>query len=131
MKLTAPLALLSLTTLLPLLPSITPAANACTVVDATTQVAIRGDRNTPAQQGSNVTAEVDDNCFNNTAVGTNTQVGIGAGRVIQTSEGKYFLGGGEANDTSLTTPTVTVTPETQVDVYSPAHDPQFLNHLRP
>ena len=130
MKLTA-LALLSVTTLLPLLPSITPAANACTVVDATTQVAIRGDRDTPAQQGSSVTAAVDDNCFNNTAVGTKTQVGIGAGQVIQNSDGQYFLGGGEANDTGLTTPTVIVTPTTQVDVYSPAHDPQFLKHLRP
>lgn len=131
MKLTTPLALLSAATLLPFIPSITPQVNACSIVDTTTQVAIRGDRDTPAQQESNVTAAADDNCFNNTVVGNTTQLGIGAGQVVQTSEGEYFVGGGDINKTGLTTPTVIVTPGTQVDVYSPAHDPEFLKHLRP
>ena len=130
MKLTAPLTLLSLTTLLPLFSTVTP-VNACTIVDATTQVAIRGDRNTPAQQENEVTAEADDNCFNNHVVGSTTQVGVGAGRIIQSNQGDYFVGGGNVNTTGLTTPTVIVTPDTQVDVYSPAHDPNFLKHLRP
>lgn len=129
MKFTAPLALVSLT-LLPLIPGITPSANACTIVDTTAQVAIRGDRNTPAQQENDVTATADDNCFNNTVVGNTTQVGIGAGQIKQSNQGQYFVGGGE-EETDVTTPTVIVTPDTQVDVYSPAHDPQFLQHLRP
>lgn len=130
MKITAPLALLSLTTLLPLLPSATLSVNACTIVDATTQVAIRGSR-TPAQQENNITTESDDNCFNNTVVGNTTQLGISAGQVRQSNQGEYVVGGGDVNNTGLTTPTIIVTPETQVDVYSPAHDPEFLNHLRP
>jgi hypothetical protein len=131
MKLTTPLALLSLVTLLPLVPCLTPQANACAIVDTTTQVAIRGDRNTPAQQENNITATADDNCFNNTVVGNTTQVGIGAGQVVQTNEGQYSVGGGEINQTGLTTPTVIVTPDTQVDVYSPANDPEFLKDLLP
>ena len=131
MKTTAPLALFSFTALLSLLPTVTPSVNACAIVDTTTQVAIRGDRNTPAQQENNITAAGDDNCFNNTVVGNTTQVGIGAGQVVQSNQGQYFVGGGDANDTGLTTPTVIVTPDTQVDVYSPAHDPEFLKHLRP
>ena len=130
MKITAPLALLSLTTLLPLLPSATLSVNACTIVDATTQVAIRGSR-TPAQQENNITTESDDNCFNNTVVGNTTQLGISAGQVRQSNQGEYVVGGGDINNTGLTTPTIIVTPETQVDVYSPAHDPEFLNHLLP
>ena len=63
MKLSTPLALLSLATLLPFVPSLTPQVNACAIVDTTTQVAIRGDRDTPAQQESSVTAAADDNCF--------------------------------------------------------------------
>ena len=130
MKITAPLAFLSLTTLLPLLPSATLSVNACTIVDATTQVAIRGSR-TPAQQENKITTESDDNCFNNTVVGNTTQLGISTGQVRQSNQGEYAVGGGDVNNTGLTTPTIIVTPETQVDVYSPAHDPEFLNHLRP
>lgn len=130
MKFTAPLTLLSLTTLLPLFSSVTP-VNACTIVDTTTQVAIRGDRNLTAQQENEINAAADDNCFNNHIVGGTTQVGISPGQVIQSNQGDYFVGGGNLNNTGLTTPTVIVTPDTQVDVYSPAHDPNFLKHLRP
>ena len=86
MKLTAPLTLLSLTTLLPIVSSIAP-ANACTIVDATTQVAIRGDRNRPAQQENEINAAADDNCFNNHVVGNTTQVGISPGQVVQSNQG--------------------------------------------
>lgn len=132
MKLNPSLALLSLAVinLLPLLSSATSPAQACTIVDTTTQVAIRGSR-TPAQQENIITTGSDDNCFNNTVVGNTTQVGIGAGQIRQSNQGDYFVGGGNINNTGLTTPNITVTPQTQVDVYSPAHDPEFLNHLRP
>jgi hypothetical protein len=131
MKFTAhSLALFSLTALFPLIPSVTPSANACAIVDATTQVAIHGSK-TPATQENNVATGSDDNCLGNTAVGTTTQVGIGSGEVQQSHQGAYFVGGGDANNTGITSPTVTVTPQTQVDVYSPAHDQEFLNRLVP
>jgi hypothetical protein len=122
------LSLLSFSALLPFTPSFTPAAKACLVYDVNTQVAIHGSQ-TPAQQENNVTTGSDDNCFNNVAGGTNTQVGIGAGEVQQNRDAEYFVGGGNQNNTGLTTPTITVTPSTQVDVYSPAHDPNFIKSV--
>ena len=132
MKLTTPLTVLTLsaTALLPLLPNATSRVNACVIVDTTTQVAIRGSR-TPAEQENQITTGSDDNCFNNTVVGNTTQLGISTGQVKQSNQGDYFVGGGDINNTGITTPTITVTPQTQVDVYSPAHDPNFLKDLRP
>ena len=130
MKLTTSLTLLSLTAVtLPFIPKAISPVNACAIIDTTTQVAIRGDR-TPAQQENSVTTGSDGNCFNNNVLGNTTQVGIGAGQIRQSNQADYFVGGGDINQTGLTTPTITVTPQTQVDVYSPAHDPNFLNHLR-
>jgi hypothetical protein len=122
------LSLFSLSALLPLTPSFTPEAKACLIYDVTTQVAIHGSQ-TPAQQDNNVATGSDDNCFNNVAGGTTTQVGIGAGEVQQSHDAQYFVGGGDQNNSGLTTPTITVTPTTQVDVYSPAHDPNFLKSV--
>lgn len=122
--------LFSLSALLPLVPSVTPSANACAMVDATTQVAIHGSRN-PAQQKNDVTMGHDNNCFNNNIVNTTTQLGISPGEVQQTHEGNYFVGGGNVNKTGFTTPVIQVPVSTQVDVYSPAHDSQFLNNVLP
>jgi hypothetical protein len=115
---------------IPLLPSSTPAVNACAIVDATTQVAIHGSR-TPAQQQNNITTGSDGNCLGNAAVGTTTQIGIGSGEIQQTHDGNYFVGGGDYNNTGVTSPVIEVPVQTQVDIYSPAHDPQFLNNLIP
>jgi hypothetical protein len=124
------LSLFSLSAFLPLVPSLTPSANACAIVDATTQVAIHGSRN-PAQQKNDVIMSHDDNCFNNNIISTTTQLGISPGEVQQTHEGNYFVGGGNLNDTGFTTPVIQVPVGTQVDVYSPAHDPEFLNNSLP
>lgn len=121
------LSLFSLSAVLPLVPSATPSANACAIVDATTQVAIHGSRN-PAQQENSVAMGHDDNCFNNNIVNTTTQLGVSPGEIQQTHEGNYFVGGGDINNTGFTTPIIQVPVSTQVDVYSPAHDPQFLNN---
>ncbi len=123
------LGLFTLALLLPLIPSTTPNVNACAIVDATTQVAIRGSREA-SEQTNEVTAEHDDNCFNNNLVGTNTQLGITSGKVRQSNRSSYFAGGGNSNTHGIKTPVVKVTPQTQVDIYSPAHDPTFLQHLR-
>ncbi len=124
------LSLFSLSALLSLVPSFTPSANACAIVDATTQVAIRGSHN-PSQQENAITMGHDDNCFNNNIVNTTTQLGISPGEIQQTHEGNYFVGGGDINNTGFTTPVIKVPVSTQVDVYSPAHDPTFLNNTLP
>ncbi len=124
------LSLLSLTALLPLFPGMTPSANACAIVDATTQVALHGSA-TPATQENNVNTGHDDNCLGNAAVGTTTQVGIGSEAPQQTSQSDYYVGGGDINNTGLTSPVIEVTPQTQIDMQSPAYDQQFLNGVYP
>jgi hypothetical protein len=119
------LGLLSLASLLPLIPVLTPGVNACAVVDATTQVDIYGTQ--PGTQENNVNGGHDGNCLGNAAVGTTTQVGIGQEGTDQTSESDYYVGGGEYNDTGLTSPYVEVTPETQIQLQSPAHNPGLVN----
>lgn len=123
------LGLFSLTALLPLMPSLTPSVNACAVVAPSVQVAIRGSEK-EAQQESQVNATHDNNCFNNNIVSPNVQIGESTGEVRQSYTGDFHVGGGEFNDTGLTTPVTVVDPHIGVDVYSPAHDPEFLNNLK-
>ena len=120
------LGLFSVTALLPLMPSLTPSVNACAVVAPSVQVAIHGSKE-EAQQESNVNATHDDNCFNNNIVSPNVQLGQSSGEVKQSYTGDFHVGGGDLNDTGLTTPVTVVDPHIGVSVYSPAHDPNFSN----
>ena len=124
------LGLLSIATILPFVPATTNPAYSCAIVAPSTQLAISGD---PSQvtQHNQINTSHDDNCFGNTAVGTNTQIGIGSGSIIQTHQGDFAVGGGEQNQGGLTTPYVEVTPEIQLNLRSPGHDPNYLNHLYP
>lgn len=124
------LGLFSVTALLPFIPGTTPSANACAIVDATTQVAIHGS-DTPALQQNNVNSGFGENCLGNSAVGSTTQVGVGTNPPQQTSQSDYYVGGGDLNNTGLTSPNIEVTPQTQLDIKSPAYDPQFLNGVYP
>ena len=119
------LGLFSLTALLPLMPSLTPSVNACAIVAPSVQVAIHGSQE-EAQQRSNVNSTYDDNCFNNNIVSPNIQVTESSGEVQQTYTGNFHVGGGNLNDTGLTTPVTVVDPHIGVSVYSPAHDSGFL-----
>lgn len=112
--------LLSLAIFLPLLPSATPSANACAIVDATTQVAIHSS-SIPANQQNAVNTAHDGNCLGNAAVGTTTQVGVGSTAPDQINQSDYFVGGGEYNDTGLTSPYIEVTPQTQIDLQVPTY----------
>lgn len=110
--------LFSLAVLLPVLPRAVPPASACAIVDATTQVGLHSS-SMPANQQNTVNTGHDDNCLGNAAVGTTTQVGIGSTPPEQINQSDYFVGGGEYNDTGLTSPYIEVTPETQIDLQIP------------
>ena len=122
------LGLLSIATILPFVPAATNSAHACAIVAPSTQVAISGD---PSQvtQDNQINTNHDDDCFGNAAVGTNTQTAIGRGEITQNHQGDFYVGGGEHNQMGLTSPYIEVTPEIQLDIYSPGHDDKFLNHL--
>lgn len=115
-----PLSAVSVIALLPFSPGLTSSANACAVVDATTQVALHHSP-TPADQQNTVNAASDDNCLGNAAVGTTTQVGIGDESQQQINQGDYFVGGGDINQYGVTSPYIEVTPETQIDMQIPGY----------
>ncbi|MGF1540865.1 MAG: hypothetical protein ACFCU5_10520 [Pleurocapsa sp.] len=98
----------------------------CAIVAPTNQVSISGSHDGTTQENS-VTTSHDDNCLGNAVVAPTNQVGIGSGEIQQSNQGQYFVGGGEENQTGISGPVIEVTPTNQVDVYSPAHDPNFIN----
>jgi hypothetical protein len=51
---------------------------------------------------------------------------VGSDPVEQTYEGNQFVGGGEFNQTGVSSPVIQTPVYVPVDVYSPAHDPNFL-----
>ena len=124
------LSICSLATLLPLLPNLTPAVRACAIVDATTQVALHSSPD-PANQQNTVNTGHDGNCLGNAVVGTTTQVGVGAAPQQQINQSDYFVGGGDLNNTGLTSPVIEVTPQTQIDMQIPTYDQQFVDGLVP
>jgi hypothetical protein len=118
--------LLSLSALIPLLT--TPKVNACAMTDVVTQVAIHGSQQ-PATQSGNFNMGSDGNCLGSSVTGTTTQLYVGSDPVEQTYQGNQFVGGGEFNQTGVSSPVIQTPVYVPVDVYSPAHDPSFLNFL--
>lgn len=124
------LSLFSLSTLLPLTPFLNSQASAaCVMVDAAAQVAIRGSHN-PAAQSNNVGMHSDENCFGNVTVDTGTMVSNSSGDVEQSRNSTHFVGGGAEDNYGLRGPTIGVQAETQVDVYSPANDPEVMDSYK-
>ena len=118
--------LVSISALLTLAPTSTPAAFAgCVMTDVAPQIAIHGSKN-PAKQTNNVTMHSEGACFGNTTTSTTTQLYIGPGDVEQTRNSSHFVGGGKDNGTGLSGPTISVPVGVPVDVYSPAYDPNFI-----
>lgn len=109
--------LLSFATLLPLTPSLTPAARACVAADATTQVSVHPE-GTTAQQQNDVNMAISPDCSNNNAIGTTTQINMGPNSSEQTHQGNYNLSGG-AEENGYTTPQIKVPVGIQVDVPVP------------
>lgn len=114
----------SVVTLLPLVPSFTASVNACSVTAPTHQLAITGTRD-GAVQSNDVNIGSDDNCLGNNIVAPTNQVSVGADQSVQVNEGDYFVGGGQYNDTGISSPVIEVAPTIQNDVYSPAYDDNF------
>lgn len=98
----------------------------CAMTDVSFQVAIRGSH-TPAQQTNNVGMGVDGNCWGNATTNTSTQVYTGAGTVDQVRNSSHLVGGSPAQPYGITGPVVGTQINVPIDIYSPAHDPQFMN----
>jgi hypothetical protein len=96
------------------------------MVDANTQVAIHGSQK-PASQSNNVEMRNAQDCFGNVTVDTGTQFSSTPGEVQQSRNSTHEVGGSIENSHGLSGPVIKVPVSTQVDAYSPAHDPNFIN----
>ena len=121
------LSLFSVSTLLTLAPTFTPAAFAgCVMTDVAPQIAIHGSKE-PAVQTNNVDMQSESGCLGNTTTSTATQLYVGPDNVEQTRNSSHFVSGGKDDATKVTGPSIGVPVSVPVDVYSPAHDQDFLN----
>ncbi|NDJ16990.1 hypothetical protein [Myxacorys almedinensis] len=124
--------LLSLSVCLPFLPSLTSAASAqCVMLDVSNQLAIHGSH-TPSTQANTVNMAAPDGCVGGAAVTTNAQTGVATGDVTQIRNSNSTITNGMEgvpNLPGLGGPTIQIPVNTQVDVYSPAMDPTFLNGI--
>lgn len=121
------LSLFSVSTLLTLAPTSTPAAFAgCVMTDVAPQIAIHGSKE-PAVQTNNVDMQSESGCLGNTTTSTATQLYVGPDNVEQTRNSSQFVGGGKDDATKVNGPVIGVPVSVPVDVYSPAHDQDFLN----
>jgi hypothetical protein len=125
------LSLLSLfSVMLAEIPGLISAASAqCVMTDVSVQTAIRGSRR-PATQTNNVQMNADRSCSGNTSTHTNSQVYVGSDeRVIQQRSSVHDLRG-NGNSRGVKGSNIAVPVQVKVDVYSPAHDPNFMNRVR-
>jgi hypothetical protein len=126
-----PLSLLSLfTVILAEVPGLISTASAqCVMTDVSVQTAIRGSRR-PATQTNNVQMKADRSCSGNTSTHTSSQVYTGSDdRVIQQRSSIHDLRG-NGNNRGVKGSNIAVPVQVKVDVYSPAHDPTFMNRVR-
>ncbi|WP_341529097.1 hypothetical protein WKK05_07215 [Nostoc sp. UHCC 0302] len=120
-----PLSLFTLASVSSFIPAFTPSAKAaCVLADVGVQVAIHG-RNSTANQSNNVNQQAADDCFGNAVTTTGTQVYTGSGSVQQTRNSNQYVVGGN-NPTGVKIPTIKIPVGVQVNIESPAYDPNFL-----
>jgi hypothetical protein len=126
------LGLFSVATVSPLLMfSFTPSAQAvCVAVDTNVQVAIHGQKRGSGGQSNQVNQNFGANCKNGvTSVrSSGTQLCVSE-RCEQRRTSDQFVDG-DKNGVSTGGRNIRVHPSVQVDVYSPAHDPKFMNRVR-
>lgn len=105
----------------------TPASAACVMTDVGVQVAIHGSHN-PASQTNDVNMGTTGGpCLGNTTTNTATQVYVGSGDVEQNRTSNHVVGG--TDNSGMGGPVIGTSVPVQVDVYSPAHDQNFMNSL--
>jgi hypothetical protein len=119
--------LLTLPVLISFSPFSTPRASAqCVMADVSAQIAIRGSQK-PSTQTNDVSMMDNGPCYGNASINTSTQLAITSGEVEQRRTSSHYMGGGTPPVYGIPGgPVVKVPVGVQVDVYSPAHDPNFM-----
>jgi hypothetical protein len=127
MKLTALSSLSFALLLTPIFVNNQSAYASCAMTDVSFQVAIRGS-SIPAEQTNNVGMSTMGDCWGNATTNTSTQVYTGSGTVQQGRNSSHFVGGSQPLPYGITSPVIGTQISVPVDIYSPAHDPRFINN---
>ncbi len=108
-----------------------PADASCVMTDVSLQVAVRGSQ-TPSNQSNDVSMGSTDNCWGNNVTNLSTQVYVGSGHGNQGRTSQLFVGNENNSNSSISgfsTPAIQTQISVPIDVYSPAHDPDFMDSL--
>ncbi len=126
------LSMFSVATLSPLLMlSFTPSAQAvCVAVDTNVQVAVSGQKRGSRAQSNQTNQNFGANCKNgvSTVRSSGTQICVSE-RCEQRRTSDQFVDG-DKNGVRNGGRNIGISPSVQVDVYSPAQDPKFMNRVR-
>jgi hypothetical protein len=126
------LGLFSVAAVAPLfMPSLTPSAQAvCVAVDTNVQVAVHGQKRGGRAQSNETSQNFGPNCKNgvSTVRSSGTQVCVSE-RCEQRRTSDQFVDG-DKNGARTGGRNIGVSPSVQVEVYSPARDPKFMNRVR-
>ncbi len=126
------LGLFSVATVSPLLMlSFTPSAQAvCVAVDTNVQVAVHGQKRGSRAQSNQTNQNFGANCKNGVSSvrSSGTQVCVSQ-RCEQRRTSDQFVDG-DKNGVRSGGRNIGISPSVQVEVYSPAHDPKFMNRVR-
>jgi hypothetical protein len=127
----SPLSILALSALFPLAPAFSNKADAmCIMADVNVQLAIHGSQK-PANQVNSSSMNANEDCTSGVSVTHNTQVGIAPGEVNQYRKNDSTINSPASEQFNLpgmSGPAIKIPVDVKVDVYSPAHDPTFLNN---
>ena len=109
----------------------TPSFAACTMTDVSLQISVHGSP-TPTQQTNDVLMGSTDNCWGNNSTNVSTQLYVGSGAATQQRRSQHFVGSESDNSPvpfGFSPAPIGTQISVPVDVYSPAHDPNFMDSL--
>ena len=109
-----------------------PAEAACVMTDVSLQVAIHGSQTTANQSNQVFMGTGNQPCWGNTTTNTSVQLYVGSGNTSQQRTSSHFVNGNGASPLApygIESPTIGTQISVPVDIYSPAHDPNFLESL--
>ncbi len=105
-----------------------PAMAFCLMADIALQTQISG-TSTPGHQENNVNMAADGPCWGNTTTNVQTQTYVGTGDANQIRNSNHFVSSGGETPFGIDIPPVTTSIHVPIDIYSPAHDEDFMNSL--
>ena len=105
-----------------------PAVAVCVMTDIAVQTQISGTM-TPGHQENNVNMTADGPCWGNSTSNVHTQTYVGSGDATQIRNSNHHVSGGGGAPLGIDIDPITTSIHIPIDIYSPAHDEDFMSSL--